>query len=146
MRAISLWQPWAELIARGLKEYETRSFPCQLGTVVIQAAKKKFNSADYGQDLRTQMLMDEVDPFFLKYGAVLCIADIIGCQKTETLREQISKRECTYGDWSDGRYAWRFGNVRRLPEPVELKGHQGWFFWKEAKDVLAGMGMEVRGA
>lgn len=146
MRAISLWQPWAELIARELKEYETRSFPCQLGPVVIQAAKKKFNSADYAQELRTQLLMDEVDPFFLKYGVVLCVADIVGCQKTESLIERISGRERNYGDWSGGRYAWRFANIRRLPQPVELKGHQGWFFWKEAKQVLSGLGMEVRNA
>jgi ASCH domain len=43
MRVISLWQPWAELIRRGLKQFETRSWPCEtLGQVVIQAAKKKF--------------------------------------------------------------------------------------------------------
>src|SRR6185437_11075967 len=44
MRAISLWQPWASLIACGVKRYETRSWapPRDLigQTIAIHAAKK----------------------------------------------------------------------------------------------------------
>lgn len=44
MKAISLWQPWASLIACGAKPYETRSWPPPrdlLGqTIAIHAAKK----------------------------------------------------------------------------------------------------------
>lgn len=27
MKALTIWQPWASLIARGVKQYETRSWP-----------------------------------------------------------------------------------------------------------------------
>lgn len=44
MKAISLWQPWASLIACGAKPYETRSWAPPLGligqTIAIHAAKK----------------------------------------------------------------------------------------------------------
>lgn len=138
MRTISLWQPWAELISRGLKQFETRSFPCEkFGEIAIHAAKKKFDSGKYSQELRTQMLMDEVDPYWLKYGVVLCIADIVACVQIDTGRNHVSQRELTYGDWSPGRYAWRLENIRPLPEPIPLKGMQGFFYWKEGKEICA---------
>ncbi len=41
IKAISLHQPWAELITLGLKHYETRSWPTNYrGKLVICAAKK----------------------------------------------------------------------------------------------------------
>lgn len=138
MRVISLWQPWAELIRRGLKEYETRSWPCEtLGEVAIHAAKRKFRDADMTRDARTQMLMDEVDPFYLQYGVVLCVADIIACVSTQTAKQHISKRELYYGDWSEGRFAWRIENVRPLPKPIPLTGRQGFFYWPDGKQICA---------
>lgn len=138
MRCISLWQPWAELIRRGLKEFETRSWPCnKLGEVVIHAAKRKFRDSDMTREGRTQLLMDEVDPFYLQYGVVLCVCDIIACVKSENGRQHISERELVYGDWSDGRYGWRIDNVRPFPKPVPLVGHQGFFYWPEGKTVCA---------
>lgn len=136
MRTISLWQPWAELIRRGLKEFETRSWPCEkFGEVAIHAAKKKFVSGQYSQELRTQMLMDEVDPYWLQYGVVLCVADIVACVPTESGKQHVSQRELTYGDWSEGRFAWRIENVRPLPKPIPLVGHQGFFYWREGKAI-----------
>jgi len=56
MKAISLWQPWASLIAAGLKHYETRSWapPRELigQTIAIHAAKKiDCDAADFANDL-----------------------------------------------------------------------------------------------
>ncbi|HEY2497316.1 MAG TPA: ASCH domain-containing protein [Candidatus Angelobacter sp.] len=140
MRTISLWQPWAELISRGLKTWETRHWPCeQFGEVAIHAAKRKFRDTDMSREARTQMLMDEVDPFSLQYGAVLCVADIVACVATENGRQFIEKRDLLYGDWSDGRYGWKLDNVRPLPKPVPLKGHQGWFHWTNGKEICEEM-------
>jgi hypothetical protein len=138
MRVISLWQPWAELIRRGLKQYETRSKPChQLGEVAIHAAKRKFRDSDMSREARTQMLMDEVDPFTLAYGSVICVATITACVETESGIGVISERERLYGDWSEGRFAWRLENVRPLPKPIPLTGHQGFFYWPEGKQICA---------
>lgn len=138
MRVISLWQPWAELIARGLKQYETRSWPCEkLGEVAIHAAKRKFRDADMTREARTQMLMDEVDPFDLAYGAVICVCNIAACVETEEGAGLISRREFLYGDWSEGRFAWRLENVKRLPKPIPLAGRQGFFYWPGGRSICA---------
>lgn len=138
MRAISLWQPWAELVARGLKRYETRGWSLDYrGVIAIHASKKKFNPSACSQDFRTQMLMDEVDSYFLKYGCVLCVADIVDCVPTESLLHSLSLREQLYGDFSAGRFAWKLENVRRFPAPIEMAGHQGIFHWKDGERLLA---------
>ena len=56
MKAISLWQPWASLIACGVKQFETRSWapPRSLigTTIAIHAAKKvDRGAAEFAQDL-----------------------------------------------------------------------------------------------
>jgi len=142
VRAISLWQPWADLVARELKEYETRHWPCQqFGPIAIHAAKRKFRDEEMSREARTQMLMDEVDPFQLKYGVIVCIAEIVSCQSVESIRERLSPRELLYGNYEDGRFAWRIANVQRLKKPIEVTGHQGFFFWKEARTALAEAGL-----
>ena len=41
MKAITIWQPWASLIACGAKKYETRSWPTKYrGPIAIHAAAK----------------------------------------------------------------------------------------------------------
>ena len=139
MKAISLWQPWAELIRRGLKGYETRSWPmpdCLIDQpLAIHAAVKTFRSADYEDYFRRQLLMDEVDPFTLKYGCVLCVIHAHRSERTEYRRDMISERERMYGNWEDGRFAWPLLDVRVLAEPVPLKGHQGIFNWPEGDQL-----------
>lgn len=56
MKAISLWQPWASLIACGAKPYETRSWapPRDLigATIAIHAAKKiDKGAAEFAEEL-----------------------------------------------------------------------------------------------
>ena len=136
MRTISLWQPWAELIVRGLKRYETRSWEISYrGVIAIHAAKRKFRSEDMLRESRQQLVVDEVDPFYLKYGCVLGFAEVVDCLPVEQVRDEVLDRELLYGNYDDGRFAWRFERVIALPEPVALSGHQGIFFWREGVEI-----------
>jgi hypothetical protein len=138
MIAISLWQPWATLIARGLKLYETRDWQIDhRGSLAIHASKKKFTPANCSAECRAQLLQDSVDPWRVPLGAVLCIVDLVDCQKVEAVRGRLSARELMYGKYGDGRYAWQLENIRVLPAPIELSGHQGIFHWKDGERVLA---------
>jgi hypothetical protein len=138
VRVISLWQPWAECIKRGLKLYETRGWTCDYrGTIAIHAAKKKYKCMEYSAEFRRQLLMDSVDEYWLKYGVVLCFVDVIGCHPVEDVRGKLSGRELQYGDYSDGRFAWQLENVRVLPKPIELTGRQGFFHWADGDRLLA---------
>jgi hypothetical protein len=140
VRAISLWQPWAELIARGLKQVETRGWPIEYrGPIAIHASKKKFRPEICSAECRAQMLQDGVDSYFLKYGVVLCIVDLVSCLPANEAISYLSPRELVYGNYDekDGpRFAWKLDNIRVLPTPIELTGHQGIFHWKEGEDVL----------
>lgn len=141
MRAISLWQPWAELVMRGLKQVETRGWSIDhRGAIAIHASKKIFRPQQVTQACRAQMLQDGVDSYFLKYGVVLCIVDIVDCLPAHEAVSYLSERELTYGDYDEGkgpRFAWKLENVRVLPTPIELAGHQGIFHWKDGERVLA---------
>lgn len=46
MKALTIWQPWASLIARGVKQYETRSWPTKYrGPIAIHAATKNISAS-----------------------------------------------------------------------------------------------------
>lgn len=50
-----------------------------------------------------------------------------------------------YGDWRDGRHAWRIADVRPLAEPVSVRGdgvhHQG--FWRPSAATVAAVREQV---
>lgn len=48
MKALTIWQPWASLLACGAKKYETRSWATKYkGQIAIHAAIKQFDTNTY---------------------------------------------------------------------------------------------------
>lgn len=133
MKAISLWQPWASLIAVGLKTYETRSWSTKhRGPLLICSAKKE----PYEDDL---ILWESKHP--LPLGKALCVVDLVDCLPTEEITSsQIVDGDWRYGDFSPGRFAWKLENVRAFKEPFPVRGAQGLF---EVDDALI-MGREMK--
>jgi len=100
MKIITLWQPWASLIAYDLKRYETRSWPTTYrGPLLIHAAKRPFVSADGLKTLcpsgwaawqdamrNCAHLQAQAMPYSyeLPLGAVVAIADLKGCYRMKT--------------------------------------------------------------
>lgn len=137
MRVVSEWQPWGTLIIRRLKVWETRSWEIEYrGPIAIHAAKQKYRPEQVTQEFRTEMLFDEVDTYGLPYGVVLGVVDVLDCQPTEKVRGALGPKELLYGDYSDGRFAWKMGNVRAFEKPIPLTGRQGIFHWPEGESVL----------
>jgi len=64
----------------------------------------------------------------LAFGAFVGMGDIIGCYKTEEMTAQQRKRARGFGDFSRGRFAWEFANVKRFRTPIPAKGKQGFWF------------------
>ena len=153
MKALSLWEPWATLVRRGLKLYETRDWPMPEWLtdqpLAIHAAKKPYRAMDYEALFRRQLLMDEVDPFDLKYGCLLCVVHPQRSIKTgeaKTLLAQAeperANRELMYGYYDDidpdtgkQRWATKLNDIRVLPEPIPYTGHQGIFNWPEGDAI-----------
>lgn len=46
-----------------------------------------------------------------------------------------TEREMMFGDWSPGRYALEFANMRLLSEPVPARGYQGLWNWEPPEGV-----------
>lgn len=154
MKALTLWQPWASLIAVGAKRYETRSWRTPYrGPLLICAAKKGVGS-DYiaesvARSAAGQRALGGIDPRKLQLGCAVCLAELTACYPTEDLEEGdarfrggvehlFASDELYFGNFGEGRFAWRLDNVRALPAPIPIKGAQGLF------DVFPDVEREVR--
>lgn len=134
MKCISLWQPWASLVAIGAKQYETRHWTTRYrGLIAIHAAKKRdFEVLDaWKQRPVFDTLREAGYPVFssLPRGCVVAIADLTAIYRAEELYPKIGDLEQFFGNYAPGRFAWRLENVRKLENPIELKGMQGLFDW-----------------
>lgn len=138
MKAISLTQPWATLVAIGAKKIETRSWSTGYrGNVAIHASKTFprwaqelcYNGHAIGWALKAY----GVDWTALPKGAILCVCDLTACIRVEDASVKGTLEEW-FGDYTPGRYAWRLANVRSLPEPIPAKGSLG--LWEFPDDVL----------
>lgn len=128
MRYLSLWQPWASLMACGAKKIETRSWPTSFrGLVGIHAAKSR-DELDWCDDppFRAALTKGGIRVISdLPFGALLAIGMLHDCVLAETALPQISDEENVFGNYEPGRFAWRFSWVRALPEPIPWRGMQG---------------------
>jgi hypothetical protein len=136
VKALSLWQPHAHAIALGLKRFETRDWPTRYrGPLAIHAAKRPWTeqddwSAGARHRLRRHALLFGGMP--MAFGAVVCVVDLLDCVRTSEVRGRIPEDAEFWGDFSDGefgrgRYAFRIGHVRVLPQPLPVRGMQGFF-------------------
>lgn len=130
MKAISLWQPWATLVATGAKQYETRSWSTTYrGPLIIHAAKRYDDLPQRGKH-RNHFIkaFGEAGIYFplteIPRGVYLCIVDLVEVVTTESIVNLISEQERAFGNYSSGRFAWKLENVRVFPEPVPARGYQ----------------------
>lgn len=144
MKCISLWQPWASLVALGVKRFETRSWETMhQGPIAIHAAKK------WNRELAEICL---TQPFFgalsavcehralyrtghaLPFGAVVATARLSRCIRiTSENAAQVDPMERAFGDYAPGRFMWVLDDVRALATPIPFKGAQSVF---EIPDLL----------
>lgn len=144
MKAISLTQPWATLVALEAKRIETRGWSTNYrGPLAIAAAKA------FPVDCRD--LCDE-EPFrsvlraaglgasYLPRGVVLCTTELVDCVRTEYIREAwCLYSECiheeVFGNYDDRRYGFLLGKVTRtFTPPVPARGALGLWDWKEPEE------------
>ncbi|RCX22873.1 ASCH domain-containing protein [Fontibacillus phaseoli] len=147
MKTITIHQPWATLIALGEKKFETRSWATNYrGELAIHAGKKIDKKICQTEPFRTILAMYGYHVDNLPTGTIVAICRLEACYSVlrtpnekallengtlNTLhRYPIEKQEMAFGDYTDGRFAWELGDVRRLPNPVPAKGRQGFWNWE----------------
>jgi hypothetical protein len=148
VKIITLHQPYASLIALGLKEFETRHWGVDYrGPLLIHAAKKPIpKQLDIplihlvkAQDSRSFQLQTALEQIRQNpnYGCIVAIADMTDCSRMipdspsykqaeffEIRVGSVSNLERVVGLWQPGRYALRLDSVRKL-EPIPFKSRQG---------------------
>jgi hypothetical protein len=160
LRAITLWQPWASLMALDKKRFETRSWPTrEWGVVLIHAAKQvppayrdsvesalqriEFRQALSGPGRDFRRLAD------MPQGCVLAIARLVGCRPANAATRAFvdaarGADELAFGDYTDGRYVHAYEDIIALPEPVPARGAQQ--FWEVDEPTRDAVSLQFVGA
>jgi hypothetical protein len=141
LKAITLWQPWAQLVALGEKRYETRSWgPYTLGPIAIHAASKRtWENMQFFQEQPFRSVFARhgiTSANQLAFGAVIAMARIACCHPVEPLRGRLSVQERALGDYRDGRKAWELVDVKPLRHPIPIAGQQGIWDWEAPEGLL----------
>lgn len=130
MKALTIWQPYASLIAKGQKFYETRGFRTRYrGPLLIHSGQRPMrwvlkHSDEDALDVAIEFFGME-DLMNLPVGCAICVVDLVDCiEMTPDFIKKQSLAELSTGDWKPGRFAWKLENPREI-EPVELVGKQG---------------------
>jgi hypothetical protein len=135
IKALSLWQPWASLMAAGVKLHETRHWSTRYrGPLAIHAAKT-LDVAGAPEELCLSVWgvnWCEACPL----GAVLAIGRLTRCEPTGWLaNDRLTAADEAAGNFAPGRFAWRVEGLSPLIEPIPLIGHQGLFNWSPPADL-----------
>jgi hypothetical protein len=165
VKCISLWQPWASLLAAGKKRVETRGWATRhRGPLLVHAAKL------WNDEL---IALCDTDPFraalreigaatdaglTLPFGAVVGRVDVIDCFPTADVsfhhvnrlsgtRDErggrkyliVGPTERAFGDYRPGRFAWLCGNPVPFGRPIPYRGAQTIFEVPDALLAAAGV-------
>lgn len=156
LRAISLWQPWASLMAFNQKMVETRGRKTNVrGWVGIHAAQK------LGPENRPYFIEEPFRAALLSgaakmpagwrcdpcpRGVIVAVGKLVGCYEVggpgarplakcqEWMMGRFDPQSLTYkerafGDYTPGRWGWVFEQIVILSAPAQAKAGQGWFYW-----------------
>lgn len=138
MKVISISQPFATLIVKGFKVFETRSWAAPNSIIGKELGIASTIS------VKGDALAHTDDPAFKRFYAQtglppfkdLCKGHLLGtvivdsCEKmTDEMMDDVSDEEKSYGWWEIGSYAWRLRNPRELNIPVVIQGKQGIYDW-----------------
>lgn len=146
MKALTLTQPWATLVAIGAKQIETRSWRTPYrGVLAIHAAKlfprwakDTCNDPGFAVELGAEPL---------PVGAIIATCRLIDCIPTRELQTNrvievdylagcadfyLDDDERLFGDYSLGRWGWLLADIRRLHNPIPTKGSLGLWEWDDS--------------
>lgn len=103
--AITIRQPWAYLIAEGVKTVENRTWTTQYRGPLVIVAGKKIATTDWCD------IIDECD---LIFGAAIALVDIVDIDRKID------------NEFAEGPWCWRLRNPRKI-RPVPIRGQLGLF-------------------
>lgn len=120
MKALTLTQPWAQLMADGRKHIETRSWQANwmVGKNIAIHAAKGWKAED-----RTFASAWGYDPETLPRSAIVAVVKVL--DMLPTTRANPVGLEGAYGNFEPGRWAWITELVAKVEPPIEARGALG---------------------
>jgi len=143
--AITLWQPWASLLAHAIKRCETRYwYTRHRGPLAIHAAQRwARDQRDLCADPAFRPHLALISPEAadsagdsLPRGHVLAVGYLEDLWRTENADPHLRKlkidipTERALGDYRSGRWAWQFSAMELLLAPLPATGGQGLWEWR----------------
>lgn len=132
-KALTIHQPYAQLIADGLKQFETRHWAtAHRGLLYIHAGKKWDNEVRTERDqlARTHADLSHYWGVDLPTGCIIAVCQLIAIYHTEEIRDKVGELERAVGNWADGRAAWQLKVLRFPEQPIPANGKQGVWDWQ----------------
>lgn len=128
-RALSLWQPWAQLVVLGLKVWETRSWSTSYrGYFIVHAAARSPAPLDESTEpLYAALEAVGFGMHELPRGAHVGIAKLLDVYSTNDLIIGPDAFNVAAGDFSPDRFAYPLQFPRRFPLAREARGRQRFF-------------------
>lgn len=133
MKAISVRQPWASLIALGAKRFETRNWTTDYrGPIAIHASKKIGDDALAWLDRSIPAKRVLASELGLPTGVIVAIANLTDIiESTGVVPVGGSQHEIEFGDFTAGRFLWKLSGVRRVHFTKIVSGSLGLWDWQE---------------
>ena len=136
MKALTIWQPWATLIACGAKQLETRDWSTShRGPLAIHAGKrweKEQKKACYTDPFREVLRGTKYrGASDLPRGKVLCVCTLDQVWPADNLSQhfELTAREKAFGSFAEGRFAWKLDIEKCFDDPIASRGKPGlWDF------------------
>lgn len=160
MKALTIRQPYAQLVALGLKPWESRTWATSYrGPLVIHAAagwslSQREDAARFFAHFsgRTGVGEEEREELLLALGlapvgAAVAVVDLVGCEEvTPVFLGRLSESDRMTGWWDRARFAWRFENPRQVEPAVPMRGKLNlWEVGEEHAAALRGQVSASRG-
>jgi hypothetical protein len=156
MKALTIWQPWADAIGCGAKMFETRSWATRhRGELAIHASKHEPSCVT--QHVAVSEAAQAIERAGKSsacthaHGAIIAVASLLECYPADEIPEfyvdnakgsrcevsmrlvPMHKEEHALGDFSAGRFAWLLWVLSPVDPVVPCKGAQG--LWTVPTDV-----------
>jgi hypothetical protein len=135
MKALTLHQPHATLMALGKKPWETRCWqapPSLIGQPLAIHAGKKFDLQCRGEDRIAWALGRFADDTsLLPYGGIVAVVLLLDCRESTDTDRRRNRYQWTrqnrpeyFGDFSQGRYVWETELLLRVHPHIVCRGYQ----------------------
>ncbi|MDD3983710.1 MAG: ASCH domain-containing protein [Candidatus Omnitrophica bacterium] len=154
MKALTIWQPWADAIGCGAKMFETRSWATRhRGELAIHASKHEPSCVTehvaVSEAAQAIERAGKSSGCTHAHGAIIAVASLLECYPADAIPDvycwrmsnkyvrltlqPLSNEEHALGDFSAGRFAWLLWVVSSVDPVVPCKGAQG--LWTVPTDV-----------